>query len=121
MQKILVAIACHAGAVLGAQRFSRHYSPPRAFLGFNNFLGHPVRSPSRANDAYVQALNDLLAGATLRDVARNLNDNLLQAAKDYLMNRNRYRLAGGDAMIIVLSLHASLFALVCLGDTGATL
>lgn len=81
--QVVVAIACEAGGGLGPAVFTAGVRG--AFLGFAGPLGHPTRHPSRANQAYENALVRSLNSGTVSALESDLKNELLNAANDYLL------------------------------------
>jgi hypothetical protein len=110
--QIVVAVACYSGAGLGPAVFSTGLSG--AFLGFDGPLGHPRRNPSRANQAYENALLRFLSGSTVTDLKSDLTTELLDAAQDYLKVRTP------DSLMSFMALRANTVGLSLSGNENAT-
>lgn len=118
--QVLVALACHSGAGLGPTVFGSGVKvlygqgASGAFVGFDKVLLHPARRPSRANQAYENALLVFVAGGSVLELASDLASELLTAADDYLARRSPDALfcfAALRSNAVGISLHGT-------GDAG---
>lgn len=110
--QVVVALACHSGAGLGPAVFSAA-AATGAFVGFDKPLLHPARRPSRANQAYENALLPFVAGGTVTDLISDLDRELLIAANDYLAARS------GDRLVCFAALRSNTLALSLSGNVNA--
>jgi hypothetical protein len=106
--QVVVALACHSGAGLGPTVFGAGGSG--AFVGFDKVLLHPARRPSRANQAYEDALLIFVAGGSVGDLVSDLASELLTAANDYLGR------GSPDALFCFAALRSNVVGLTMIGN-----
>ncbi|MRH86594.1 hypothetical protein GFY24_03755 [Nocardia sp. SYP-A9097] len=112
--QILVALACHAGAMLAPSVFTT--AATGVFVGFTTVMIHPRRQYGRANTAYENALATFLTGGTAIGLHTDLITEMNMAAMDYLAQPRT-----SNTLFAFAALRANTVALTIVGDGSRTI